>query len=142
MPNTRVNRTHSPRDQARPRLGPPVSHCPFADSPEFEIRPSDYAGDGSRFLKLAFDDVGEIDFIVGHALTDTPTTRQIIEGEEVDLETVAEIITKKIHHRDSRIRPRDIFDIAAAATHFRQTIIDSLKAYKNDVARTLTASGT
>lgn len=35
---------------------------------EFEIRPSDYRGDGSGFLKLAFDGIGEIDFIVGRAL--------------------------------------------------------------------------
>ena len=93
---------------------------------EFEIRPSDYTGDGSNFLKLAFDDIGEIDFIVGQALTETPTIRQLVEGEEVALETVAEIIAKKIHYRGSAIRPRDIFDIAAAAAHRRQTIVDSL----------------
>jgi hypothetical protein len=106
---------------------------------DFEIRPSDYTGDGASFLKLAFDDVGEIDFIVGRALTETPTTEQIVEGEPVALETVGEIIAKKVHFRGSSIRPRDIFDIAAAATHGRQTIIDTLKAYKNDVARTLVA---
>ncbi len=86
---------------------------------EFETKPSDYSGDGSSFLKLAFDDIGEIDFIVGPALTQMPTTRQVVEGEEVALETVAEIVTKKIHHRGSHIRPRDIFDVAAAAMHDR-----------------------
>ncbi len=62
---------------------------------EFEIRPSDYGGDGTGFLKLAFEGIGEVDFIVAHAVTDTPTTRQTIEDEDVDLETVAEIIAKK-----------------------------------------------
>jgi hypothetical protein len=87
---------------------------------EFEIRPSDYGGDGTGFLKLAFEGIGEVDFIVAHALTDIPTTKQTIEGEDVDLETVAEIIAKKIHYRGATIKPRDIFDIAAAARHVRQ----------------------
>jgi hypothetical protein len=74
---------------------------------EFEIRPSDYTGDGSRFLKLAFDGIGEIDFLVGHAMTGTPTTKQTVEGEQVDLEIVAEIIVKKIHYRGANIDVRN-----------------------------------
>ncbi len=58
---------------------------------EFEIRPSDYTGDGSQFLKLAFEGIGEIDFVVGSALTQHPTTMQTVEGEEVRLETLAAI---------------------------------------------------
>jgi hypothetical protein len=54
---------------------------------EFETKPSDYGGDGTGFIKLAFAGIGEIDFIVGQALTDTPTTKRTIEGEDVDLET-------------------------------------------------------
>jgi hypothetical protein len=106
---------------------------------EFEIRPSDYGGDGTGFLKLAFEGIGEIDFIVAHAVTDIPTARQTIEGEEVDLETVAEIIAKKIHYRGATIKPRDIFDIAAAAHHDRDSIINALKHHKDDVAKTLSA---
>ena len=34
---------------------------------EFEIRPSDYGGDGTGSLKLAFEGIGEVDFIVAHA---------------------------------------------------------------------------
>ncbi len=106
---------------------------------EFEIMPSDYRGDGSGFLKLAFDGIGEIDFIVGRALTAPAVTKQTVEGEEVDLETVAEIITKKIHYRGGSIKPRDIFDIAAAATGDRDALISALKDYKDDVAKTLGA---
>jgi Nucleotidyl transferase AbiEii toxin, Type IV TA system len=61
---------------------------------EFEFRPSDYAGDGAGFLKLAFDGIKEIDFIVGHALTATPTTKRWIEGEDVDLETAKSLPRK------------------------------------------------
>lgn len=108
---------------------------------EFEIMPSDYTGDGSRFLKLAFDGIGEIDFLVGHSLTGTPTTKQTVEGELVDLETVAEIVTKKIHYRGASITARDIFDIAAAATHDREAIVAALKARRSDVADALATIG-
>lgn len=122
---------------------PDAQLLPFLDPKthdfEFEIRPSDYRGDGAGFLKLAFDGIGEIDFIVGQALTTPSTTKQTVEGEEVDLETVAEIITKKIHYRRASIKPRDIFDIAAAAKIDRDAIVAALRAYKNDVASTLAA---
>ncbi len=36
---------------------------------QLEIRPTDHQGDGSSFLKFAFKDIGEIDFILGHAMT-------------------------------------------------------------------------
>ncbi len=103
----------------------------------FEIRPSDYAGDGSSFLKLAFEGIGEIDFIVGHARTSVPTTQRTIEGETVRLETVPEIVTKKIYHRGSSIKPRDIFDIAAAAEQHADSIVRELRSYRDQVTRTL-----
>jgi hypothetical protein len=77
---------------------------------QFEIPPSGSSGDGARFLKLGFDKIGEIDFIVGTALTVTPTKQDIVEGETVLLDTIPEIITKKIHYRGASIKPRDIFD--------------------------------
>lgn len=122
---------------------PDAQLLPFLDPKlhdfEFEVRPSDYQGDGTGFLKLAFDGIGEIDFIVGHAMTAQPTTKRTVEGEEVDLETVAEIITKKIHYRGASIKPRDIFDIAAAAKGDRDALIAALKDYKDDVLKAIAA---
>lgn len=106
---------------------------------KFEIEPSDYTGDGTEFIKLAFNGIGEIDFIVGHAMTDMPTTRRTVEGDDVDLETVVEIIAKKIHYRGASIKPRDIFDIAVAAKTDRDSIINALTTYKDDVIQTLKA---
>lgn len=105
---------------------------------QFEIWPTDYNGDGSSFQKFAFRDIGEIDFIVGHAMTSPPTTAVTIEGETTLLETIPEIITKKIYHRGSRIRPRDIFDIAAAGEQHADSVIDALQSYRNEVNITLT----
>jgi Nucleotidyl transferase AbiEii toxin, Type IV TA system len=105
---------------------------------DLEVRPSDYSGDGSRFLKLSFE-IGEIDFIVAHALTSSPTTQADVEGDAVLLETIPEIITKKIYHRGASIAPRDIFDIAAGSETQADLIIKELRGYRKEVATTLVA---
>jgi hypothetical protein len=105
----------------------------------FAIQPTGYEGDGARHLKLAFENIGEIDFIVGGQLTSKPTMPMTIEGEAVQLETIPEIIAKKIYHRGSSIKPRDIFDIAAAGEKQANSIINELKPYKQEVIETLAA---
>lgn len=72
--------------------------------------PSEYGGDGARFQKFAFDNLGEIDFIVAGPLSSNPFTEQQIEGRLTKLETVAEIITKKVYHRGGEAKARDIFN--------------------------------
>lgn len=104
---------------------------------QFEIRPADYQGDGARFQKIAFKGVGEIDFIVGHAMTANPTTQAVVEGEATLLETVPEIIAKKIYYRGSSIKPRDIFDIAAAGEQHADSVIEALRSYRDEVEVTL-----
>lgn len=105
---------------------PDPQALPFLDPQKhdfiFEIRPVDYTGDGARLLKLGFG-FGEIDFIVAPSLTSFPTTQATIGGEAVLLETIPEIIAKKIYHRGDRIAPRDIFDIAAAGEKHAESII-------------------
>ncbi len=105
----------------------------------FEIQPTDYIGDGATSLKLVFKDIGEIDFIVDQPKTAAPTIERVIEGENTLLETIPEIITKKIVHRGASIKPRDIFDIAAAGEDYADAIITALRPYKADVVRTLDA---
>lgn len=104
---------------------------------EFEIPPDGFEGDGARSLRLVFDSMGEIDFIVASALTSSPTTQTEIEGEAVLLETVPEIITKKIFYRATGIKPRDIFDIAAASEQYREPIIKELRNYRDQVTQAL-----
>jgi len=103
----------------------------------FEIVPSEYGGDGTSFLKLSFNGIGEIDFIVRQALTESPTTKCSIEGEPTLLETIPEIITKKIVHRGASIKPRDIFDVAAGADQYADAIIGALRNYPEAVQTTL-----
>jgi hypothetical protein len=105
----------------------------------FDISPAGCEGDGTGFLKLAFDGIGEIDFVVGQSRTSSPTARSTIEGESVLLETVLEIIVKKIYHRGASIKPRDIFDIAAAGEQHADSITRELRSYRDEVTRTLAA---
>lgn len=105
---------------------------------DFEVRPSDYRSDGTGFLKLAFE-FGEIDFIVAQSLTSSPTTDATVEDEAVLLETVPEVIAKKIYHRGNSIMPRDIFDIAAGGEQHAESIIRELANYPDRVASTLVA---
>lgn len=99
----------------------------------FDVALSDYTGDGARFQKFAFADIGEIDFIVAGALTKSPFIEREIEGRSINLESVAEVIAKKVYHRGSSALARDIFDIAAAARTHRPQIIDALRAYPDHV---------
>jgi hypothetical protein len=94
-----------------------------------EIPPSDYTGDGNSFLKLVFADIGQIDFIIAQPKTAEPVTERVIEGETTLLETVPEIITKKIVYRGSAIQPRDIFDIAAASEKYADALVAALSSY-------------
>ncbi|MBB4426826.1 hypothetical protein GGD66_005402 [Bradyrhizobium sp. CIR48] len=103
---------------------------------DFEVRPTDYRGDGARLLKLGFE-FGEIDFIVAPSLTSSPTTRATVEGEAVLLETIPEIIAKKIHYRGKSIAPRDIFDIAAGSEKHAESVIRELAGYRDSVSNTL-----
>lgn len=115
---------------------------PFLDPQKhdfnFEIRPVDYKGDGARLLKLGFE-FGEIDFIVAPSLTSSPTTQATVEGETVLLETIPEIITKKVYHRGNSIAPRDIFDIAAGSEKHAESVIKELGHYRDCVTSALTA---
>lgn len=100
----------------------------------FELAPSAYGGDGAHFLKIVFGEMGEIDFIVASSRTQRPTIEQKIEGVMTLLETVPEVIAKKITYRGSHIQPRDIFDIAAAAESRENDVKAALQPFKADVA--------
>jgi hypothetical protein len=106
---------------------------------EFDIRPDGWRSDGARFIKLAFQGIGQIDFIVAGALTSSPSTEARVDDGIIQLETIDEIITKKIHFRAASLQPRDIFDIAAAAEQHKEALIKSLRMYPGDVAQALAA---
>jgi len=96
----------------------------------FSIQPTSYVGDGSRFLKIAFEDVGQIDFIACAQMTDPSWTVMELLGRSIKVETIPEIITKKVFYRGTHIAPRDVFDIAAAGVMHRASIVAALSEYR------------
>lgn len=80
--------------------------------------------------------MGEIYFILAGALTDEPFRIRSVEDRPVKLETIAEIITKKIYHRGGQIQARDIFDLAAATRTHRIDVVHALRKYPDHVAAT------
>ncbi len=78
-----------------------------------ELLVPDYV-EQAGFLKLYFPE-GEIDFVVSSPLTPDPTTTEIVFDREVEVETSAEIIAKKVWHRGAEFTGRDLFDFALVA---------------------------
>ncbi len=66
-----------------------------------------------NYIKLERDE-GAIDLIVAARRTDQPTWRFDFRGRQLDIETPAEVLAKKLHFRGSTLLPRDVFDCVAA----------------------------
>lgn len=95
-----------------------------------------YGGDGARFQKFAFGDLGEIDFIPAGALTDEPFRICDVEDRPVKLETIAEIIAQKIYHRGGQIQARDIFRPRSGDRTYRTAVLHALSKYPDRVSAT------
>lgn len=95
--------------QILPFLNPETQGIPL------ERRPDSYDSDGTGVLKLAYLNLGEIDFICAPSIVAESTSPSEVRGRTVALETPAEIIAKKVYFRGWNFQPRDMFDLAAVA---------------------------
>ncbi|AGA08843.1 nucleotidyl transferase AbiEii/AbiGii toxin family protein [Sinorhizobium meliloti] len=68
-----------------------------------DINPDSYESDGSRTLKIVFENVGEIDLCPQPA--GNPAVRAEVRGRQVLLETPGEIIAKKVYTAAQRCSP-------------------------------------
>ena len=103
-----------------------------------DINPDGYQSDGSRTLKIVFENVGEIDFICAPSLTDNPTVKAEVRGRDVLLETPGEIIAKKIFYRGATMQPRDMFDIACVVkTHGVEYLNEALTPFGDKCEKAL-----
>ena len=71
----------------------------------------DYTEQPGAFVKLQFEE-GEVDFVASPNLLADAWEPWDIGGRSVKVETAAEIIAKKMHHRGDRATARDLFDFA------------------------------
>lgn len=77
---------------------------------------TDQYEEGGQWVKLKLPG-GEIDFIGTGWLTTTPFREEQVLGQRVNVETDAEIIGKKVHHRADTFKARDLFDVATVMEH-------------------------
>lgn len=106
-----------------------------------ERRPDRYDTDGIGVLKLAYMDLGEIDFICVSSIVDEPARLSDVRGRTIALETPAEIIAKKVFFRGRNFQPRDMFDLAAVAKQYgRDYVVGALR--QCGLERCRTALGT
>lgn len=77
--------------------------------------------ENAEFIKL-FLPAGEIDVIVGTALTEHSFDLVPYAGREIRMETCAEIIAKKMWHRGHHAKARDLYDLCAVAEACPQAI--------------------
>lgn len=78
-----------------------------------------------HYLKLYLDG-GEIDFLVGSRRSSDPVRPWNFEGREIAIETPWESAIKKIFHRPSQFKVRDVFDLAAVVEHHPDQFRDAL----------------
>lgn len=70
--------------------------------------------EGAAFVKLLLP-AGEIDFVVGAPLTESPWDVMTHRRRRIRVESCAEIAAKKMHHRGGQAKARDLFDLCAVA---------------------------
>lgn len=103
-----------------------------------DINPDGYESDGSRALKIAFEDLGEIDFICAPSLTANPTMEIRLRGRNILLETPAEILAKKVYYRGASMQPRDMFDLACVMKALGMDYaVESLSPFRDQCEKTL-----
>lgn len=85
-----------------PRLGGPAEEL----TSEYE--------ENAQFIKLQFAS-GEVDVVVGTALTEPSIEIVDFNGRAVRVESSAEIIAKKMWYRGDQAKARDLFDLCAVA---------------------------
>jgi predicted nucleotidyltransferase component of viral defense system len=110
---------------------------PAKSALKFDLQPDTSEGDGLVFQRFVFRELGEIDFIVGAPLTLSPNSGHMIAGRQIALESIGEIITKKVHFRGRSFRPRDVFDVAAAARNHAAEMKAALSPFRSDVEAAL-----
>jgi hypothetical protein len=70
--------------------------------------------EAAEYVKLLLP-AGEIDIVVGEPLTEQPWEVVAYRGRRIRVETNAEIVAKKMHHRGHQAKARDLFDLCTIA---------------------------
>jgi hypothetical protein len=109
---------------------------------KFNLQPTGSSNDGTRFIKINFGDCGEVDFICSANISVFRPQKTIFNHRVLLVDSIEEVITKKIFYRGGSIQPRDIFDIACVAEVLTpEKLADCLRPIKRNVDDALRALG-
>ena len=100
-----------------------IGHLSPRLNPAIESLTTDY-DEQANSLKMYFPQ-GEIDFVVSGPLTANPVSIERIRGRDVNVETSAEIIAKKVWYRGAELAARDLFDFALVAEREPAMLVDA-----------------
>ena len=92
----------------------------------------DYVED-TMYLKLALVE-GEIDFIAAPLLTRPGAIRTELRGRVVSVETPTEIVAKKLHFRGTRLRPRDVIDLAVVCNDNPRNLSECTHLWEDQIS--------
>jgi predicted nucleotidyltransferase component of viral defense system len=107
-------------------LSPRLSEVAEAITTDYE--------ENAEFIKLYLPH-GEIDVVVGEALTAAPFDLVSHGGRDIRVETSAEILAKKLWHRGDRGAARDLFDLCAVAQHEPEAIAQAAPFFSRFAAQ-------
>jgi hypothetical protein len=107
-------------------LSPRLSEVAEAITTDYE--------ENAEFIKLYLPH-GEIDVVVGEALTAAPFDLVSHGGRDIRVETSAEILAKKLWHRGDRGAARDLFDLCAVAQHEPEAIAQAAPFFSRHAAQ-------
>jgi hypothetical protein len=107
-------------------LSPRLSEVAEAITTDYE--------ENAEFIKLYLPH-GEIDVVVGEALTVAPFDLVSHGGRDIRVETSAEILAKKLWHRGDRGAARDLFDLCAVAQHEPEAIAQAAPFFSRHAAQ-------
>ncbi len=114
---------------------------PWTQGYTLSLTPDGYQFDGTRALKVVFEKMGEVDFICAAGLTASPTRAAKVRGRNIQLETPAEIIAKKICYRGASMQPRDMFDMACVTTVLGvEYAVNALSPFKEECRKALSVA--
>ena len=82
-----------------------------------------------KFTKIYLKE-GEIDFILSPRVSCCKPVQTELEGENIFLDHPVEIIAKKIEHRASEFKARDVFDLAIVYSQMKTTMLKNLNISK------------
>jgi len=109
-----------------------------------QLKKINYRGDLKKhpiYTELSIDDDSKMQFFVVKSHTTIPYSKVILWNKEIFVESIEEIIAKKVYYRCEEANARDLFDLAVAINK-NPSILMSINVAKEKLEKLLVSVGT